>query len=193
MKIASLAVILAAALGEPATAQIAMQPAEQRLPACLGCHGATGASRLDGVPSLGAMPSDYVLIQLYLFREKQRVVPVMNAMAEGLTDDGLRTLADAIAQLPPPPPHGEALPAAELEQGQALVQRYRCNSCHGANLAGHDQIPRLAGQREEYLLKSLTDYKSNARPGYDPAMNEASQEIKLADIPVLARYLARIR
>ena len=42
---------------------------EERLPQCLACHGATGASEVEGVPSLGGQPSDYVLIQLYLFRE----------------------------------------------------------------------------------------------------------------------------
>ncbi len=138
------------------------------------------------------MPVDFTLIQLYLFREKQRVVAPMNTMAEGLTDDDLRTLADAIAKLPPPLP-GPALTAAEQEQGMALSQQYRCNSCHGADYAGRDQMPRLAGQREEYLVKALTEYKSNARPGYDPAMNAVSQEVKAADIAPLARYLSRFR
>ncbi len=168
------------------------QTAEERLPTCLACHGTGGASQTEGVPSLGAMPNDYVLIQLYLFREKQRLADPMNAMAEGLTDDDLHTLADAMAKLPPPSP-GEPLPAAEQEQGRALVAHYRCASCHGADLAGHDQMPRIAGQREEYLLKALTEYKSNARPGYDPAMNEVTQEVKAADLPLLARYVARFK
>jgi cytochrome c553 len=72
-----------------------------------------------------------------------------------------------------------------------LVNRYHCNSCHGADLAGHDNIPRIAGQREDYLLKSLTDYKSGARPGYSPAMSEASKEIQPDHIPVLARFVSR--
>ena len=165
---------------------------EQRLPVCLACHGAQGASATEGIPSLGAMPTDFLLIQLYLFREKQRVVAPMNAMAEGLTDDDLRTLADALTKLPPPPP-GPPLPPAEQEQGRALAQQYRCTSCHGADFAGHDQMPRLAGQREEYLVKSLTEYKSNARPGYDPAMNEVSQELKAEHIAPLSRYLSRFR
>ena len=169
------------------------QTAEQRLPVCLACHGAQGVSGNEGVPSLGAMPTDFLLIQLYLFCEKQRVVAPMNAMAAGLTDDDLRTLADALTKLPPPPPVGAALEAAEREQGRALAQQYRCTSCHGADFSGHDQMPRLAGQREEYLVKSLTEYKSNARPGYDPAMNEVAQEVKAADIAPLARYLARFR
>ena len=164
-----------------------------RLPTCLACHGATGASATEGVPSLGGQPSDYVLVQLYLFREKQRVAEPMNAMAEGLTDDDLQTVADSMARLPPPIPTGDALDAASLEQGRDLVAKYRCGSCHSANFAGHDQIPRLAAQREDYLLKALTEYKSNARAGYDAAMNKVAQEIKSADIPVLARYFARYR
>ena len=32
--------------------------------------------------------------------------------------------------------------------------------------------PRLAGQREDYLVKALREYKNNTRRGYDPAMAE---------------------
>ena len=169
------------------------QTAEQRLPTCLACHGVNGASKLPGVPSLGAMPADYVLTQLYTFREKMRIAAPMNALAEKLSDDDLRELGDAITKLPAPQPAGEALAAADQDHGNALVGRYHCNSCHGADLAGHDNIPRIAGQREDYLLKSLTDYKSGARPGYSPAMSEASKEIKPEDIPVLARFVASLK
>lgn len=173
----------------PALAPARAQTAEQRLPVCLACHGAGGASQSSLVPSLGAMPTDYVLTQLYLFREKMRVAAPMNTMAAGLSDDDLRTLGDVLAKLPPPSP-AEALTASERDHGDALLGAYHCTSCHGADLAGHDSIPRIAGQREDYLVKSLTEYKSNARPGYSPAMSEVSQEIKAEDIPVLAHYVA---
>lgn len=183
-----------AALTGCVTARSALaQTAEQRLPTCLACHGQNGASKLPGVPSLGAMPADYVLTQLYMFREKMRIAAPMNALAEKLTDDDLRDLGDAINKLPAPQPVGEAMAAADMERGTALIGRYHCNSCHGADLAGHDNIPRIAGQREDYLLRSLTDYKSGARPGYSPAMSEASKEIKPEDIPFLARFVASFR
>jgi cytochrome c553 len=169
------------------------QTTEQRLPTCLACHGASGVSKLPGVPSLGAMPADYVLTQLYTFREKMRIAAPMNVLAEPLSDDDLRELGDAINKLPAPQPVGEGLAAEEVEHGNALMGRYHCNSCHGADLAGHDNIPRIAGQREDYLLKSLTAYKSGARPGYSPAMSEASKEIKPEDIPVLARFVASLK
>ena len=188
MRLAMLCLALSATMA-PAFAQTV----EERLPACLACHGATGASETEGIPSLGGQPSGYVLVQLYLFREKQRLAEPMNAMAEGLTDDDLRTVADSVSRLAPPAATGEALDPASIGQARDLVAKYRCGSCHGADFAGQDQIPRLAGQREDYLLKALTEYKSNARAGYDPAMNEVAQEVKAADIPVLARYLARYR
>jgi cytochrome c553 len=162
---------------------------QERLPTCYACHGALGTSDTAGVPSLGGQPADYLLVQLVLFRDKQRVVDVMNAMAAGLSDDDLRALADSMSKLEPPKTQA-ALDTAAMEQGRALVAKYRCGSCHAANLAGQDQIPRLAGQREDYLVKQLTDYKSNARAGYDPAMNEVAQEVQAADIPVLAKYLS---
>lgn len=185
--------VLAVLAGTAPLGATLAQTVEQRLPTCLACHGANGASKLPGVPSLGAMPSDYVLTQLYTFREKMRIAAPMNALAENLSDDDLRELGDAISKLPAPQPAGEALAAADQEHGNALVGRYHCNSCHGADLAGHDNIPRIAGQREDYLLKSLTDYKSGARPGYSPAMSEASKEIKPEDIPVLARFVASLK
>lgn len=187
MRVALLSLCLLAAA--PATAQLAAE----RLPACLACHGAAGVSATENVPSLGGQPADYVLVQLYLFREKQRVVEPMNAMAEGLTDEDLQTLGDAMAKLPPPVATGAALDAASLELGRDLAAKYRCGSCHNADYSGREQIPRLAAQREDYLIKSLTEYKSNARAGYEPAMNSVAQEVRADEIPVLARYLAQFR
>ncbi len=60
------------------------------------------------MPSLGGQPAPYALIQLYLFREKQRVVEPMNEMTKGFTDDDLRAFSDFIAKLPPPPPPADA-------------------------------------------------------------------------------------
>ena len=76
----------------------------QRLAPCLACHGEKGQSEQPEVPSLGAQPAFYVMVQLYMFRERLRTVEVMNAMTQGLTDDDLRSMADIIAQLPPPRP-----------------------------------------------------------------------------------------
>ncbi|MGY2050613.1 c-type cytochrome [Methylobacterium sp. JK268] len=180
------ALVLIGIIGAPARAQ----PAPEPLPVCLGCHGESGTSQTERVPSLGAQKSDYVIAQLLMFREKQRVAPPMNDMAAGLSDDDLQSLADAIAKLPAPQPSAP-IDAAAAEEARGLIARYRCGSCHGADLAGQGQIPRIAGQREDYLAAALEGYKTNARPGYNPAMNEVSRDIRDEHIPILARYLAQ--
>ncbi|MGA7327985.1 MAG: c-type cytochrome [Rhodomicrobium sp.] len=164
---------------------------EEGLPTCLACHGEKGTSQNAEVPSLGAQMAPYVLIQLYLFREKQRLNEVMNAMTYDFTDADLQTFADAIAKLPPPArAPGEAI-AKSMEAGRALVETYRCNFCHGADLSGQNNVPRIASQREDYLLKTLKEYKANTRHGYDGSMAEVLQPVSEAEIADLAYYISR--
>ena len=73
----------------------------ERVAPCLACHGESGQSETPQIPSLGGQPAPYLLIQLYLFREKQHVVEIMNDITKTFTDDDLRTFSDFIAKLPP--------------------------------------------------------------------------------------------
>lgn len=184
------AAILAASLllVVPASAQTV----DERLPTCLACHGKNGTSAIPTVPSLGGMPVNYLLSQLYLFRENIRKVDPMNAMAAGLSDDDLRTLGALFNKMPAPPP-APALTAAEEASGADLVEKYHCNSCHMPNLSGQGTIPHIAGQHVEYVKQALVTYKNNTRRGYSPAMNEAVQAVEDADIPLLARYVSSFR
>lgn len=181
-------VAIAVLLAAPAGAQ----SLDERVSTCLACHGKQGASAIPTVPSLGAMPVNYILTQLYLFRGNLRKADPMNALAAGLTDDDLRTLGALFNKMPPPPPAPE-LTAAEQEAGAALVDKYHCNSCHMPDLSGQQTIPRLAGQHEEYVRAALVGYKTNTRRGYSPAMNESVQGVADEEIPLLAKYVASFR
>lgn len=165
----------------------------ERVAVCLACHGEKGQSAIPDVPSLGGQPAPYLLIQIYLFREKQRVVPLMNEMTKGLSDDDLRSLSDTLAKLPPPPPSAEAADPARMEHGRTLITQHRCNNCHNLDLAGRESIPRIAGQREDYLARTLREYKSNSRHGYDGVMASVLGPVSDAEIADLAHYIARFR
>lgn len=52
-------------------------------------------------------------------------------------------------------------------------------------------MPRLAAQREDYLLKSLRDYKEATRRGYDATMDEVIRLVTDADIVDLSRTIWR--
>ena len=172
---------------------ICAQPLDARLPACLSCHGESGQSQLPEVPSLGAQPAPYSLIQLVMFRDKLRLTEPMNTMAQGLSDDDLRKAADLIAKLPPPQPIADAPDSARMDKGRALAQQNRCNFCHQTNFEGGQNVPRLAGQREDYLLKALRGYKDNSRHGYDASMSDVIYPLKDEDFADLAYFLARVK
>jgi cytochrome c553 len=158
---------------------------------CLACHGEKGQSTMAEVPSLGAQMTPYLLIQLYLFREKLRRDDVMNESVKGFTDDDLRSFAHALSRLPAPPPTTDAADPARMARGQALVRQHRCNVCHSPDLAGHDAVPRIAGQREDFLVKTMREYKANIRAGYDASMGDVLPPVSDADILDLAYFTAR--
>ncbi len=171
----------------------ALAAAPDQLAACLACHGADGRSETANVPSLGGQPAPYSLVQLYLFREKMRVAEPMNEMAKGLSDDDLRAMSDAIARLPASKPPADPGDPARLLRARGLVEQNRCNFCHRADFSGQENVPRLADQREDYLLKTLRDYKTGVRRGYDATMAEVLQPLDDAQLADLAYYLSHWR
>jgi len=185
--------VAALALGCFAALPAAAQTVQERLPTCLACHGENGQSQNPGVPSLGAQQAFYVTVQLLMFRERMRIAEPMNDATKGLSDDDLRSFADIISKLPPPQPAEGPVDAARIERTRALVQQNRCNFCHTPSFAGQENVPHIAGQREDYLIKSLRGYKDNSRHGYDDSMAEVTAPITDAQLLDLAYYIARVK
>jgi len=189
MKRTMLAALAFALFAFPATAETI----QERAAPCLACHGERGTSETENTPSLGGQQAPYALIQLFMFREKLRVFEPMNEMAKSLTDDDLRTFSDFIAALPKPAPPSDAADAARMARGQALANQNRCNTCHNPDYSGKENVPRIANQREDYLAKTLAEYKDNSRHGYDATMADVMQTVGKEQIGDLAYYLARFR
>ena len=128
-----------------------------------------------------------------MFRERLRLVEPMSQMLQGLKDDDLRGMATYLAKLPPPEPAGGSVDAARMERARALIEQHRCNFCHQRDYSGEQNVPRLAGQREDYLAKALQEYKYNARRGYDASMADVLYPISDEQILDLAYFLSRLR
>ena len=193
MRKSALTLVVSLALGCLIAVPASAQTVKARLPVCLACHGQNGQSENAGVPSLGAQQAFYVTVQLLMFRERMRGVDPMNEMANGLSDDDLRNFADAIAKLPAPKPADGPVDAARMERARALVEQNHCNVCHTPSFAGQMNVPRIANQREDYLIKALRGYKDNSRRGYDAAMADVVPQITDEQILDLAYYLARVK
>ena len=165
---------------------------EKRAP-CLACHSVEGQSENENVPSLGAQQASYTVVQLYMYREKTRLAEPMNEMAAGLSDGDLQAIADALATLPAPKPPADPGDPARLERARAMAEQNRCNACHRPDFSGREGVPRLADQREDYLLKALSEYKSGTRHAYEPIMVDVLQAISDGELAELSYYLACLR
>ena len=192
------AAAVAASAARPAASAAAAAPAGKALYAerygavCAACHGADGRSDMAGVPVLAGQHSLYAITQLFLFREGRRDNQAMVAIAKPMTDADLRGFSEYIGTLPPVAAATPAAPpdAARMSKGQALAKEHKCVLCHGAALDGGQGVPRIGGQKEDYVRATLHGFKSGERPGYTRAMTEALSQVPVEDLDVLAYYVA---
>lgn len=144
-------------------------------------------------PSLGGQPAFFVVAQLFLFRDGRRnkAPTPMDAYAQKLSNDELRAYGDLFAGQKPPPAPAQPPDRARFERGKKLIAGRNCPVCHNPDFSGREQMPRLANQREDYLLKAMRDYQGNARIGYGSAtMPEELAGLGDADLRDIAHYLA---
>lgn len=192
--------------GATGAARVASAPAAPAAPAaavyaerfravCAACHGANGRSDLAGTPVLAGQYPLYAITQLFMFREGRRDNEAMVALGKQMTDADLRGFADYIGTLPPVPAPAPATPpdAARMSRGKALAAQHKCTFCHGTDFAGGQQVPRIGGQKEDYLLMTLQGFKGGTRPGYTRAMTEALSQVPAEDLEPLAHYIAHFK
>jgi cytochrome c553 len=179
-------------LAGPANA--ADESVKEKAAQCTPCHGETGISQTENTPSLAGQPDLYLQWQLVFFRSGSRKNEIMQPMAEQLSNEDVRNLGAYFASLTPPKASAPNDDNPDLsKKGAEAAAGRRCASCHGDTFAGTKAVARLAGQREEYLLKALHDYKSNVRVGGGvAAMADVAYSLSEEEITALAHYLAHL-
>lgn len=187
---------LVVAAGALAGAGAAAQPTEaqrQKAEPCVACHGPEGRAPLADTPAIAAQPKQFITTQLVMFREGNRKSAVMNALAAPLSNADINDLGSFFAAQATPLPVGAPLAAEAAAAGRALTEKHLCTQCHGPELKGQQHIPRLAGQRADYLRTQLLGFKAQTRFDMDGNMTSAAQALTPADIETLAAYLGSLR
>lgn len=186
------ALLLGAALLAAWSAPASAQALAERLAACTACHGAGGApAPLPNSPSLAAQPVLFIENQLVMIREGLRDVPAMKGLLDGVSDADLTAMAKHFAALPLKPAPGPR-DAARFARGQQVADGNRCASCHLPGYAGREQMPRLAGQREDYLLHSMRQFLNGQATGRDTIMAASLRGLSDADLQAMAHYFAQL-
>jgi cytochrome c553 len=173
-------------------APLPAQTTPARIAACEACHGPGGNSVTPLIPSIAQQPELYLENQLVFFREGLRNSPVMEQVLKDVKDTELTALAKHFAAQKARVPAGPPPETARMLRGAELAKANHCGQCHLPNLEGRAQMPRLAGQREDYLLHAMVGYREGKRTGADTTMTEVLHGMSDADLAVLAYYMARL-
>jgi cytochrome c553 len=163
-----------------------------RIGSCEACHGPGGNSITPLVPSIAQQPALYLENQLVFFREGLRNSPVMEQVLKEVKDEELTALAKHFAAQKARVAAGAGPEAAKMARGRELVGKNHCGQCHLPSLQGQAQMPRLAGQREDYLLHAMIGYRDGKRTAADTTMSEVLYGMSDADLAAVAHYMARV-
>lgn len=159
---------------------------KQKAASCTSCHGDDGNSMVATFPKLAQQHSSYLAQQLRAFKDGSRSDPMMTPMALTLSDEDI---ADISSYYAAQKISENALPILEsddedekpagnkdiqelIAQGSNLYRNGNlasevsaCIACHGPFGEGNKpaSFPALKSQHADYLIKTLTDFKSGSR------------------------------
>ena len=100
----------------------------------------------------------------------------------------MKALAAYFSALPWPA-YREPADAASITRVQSLEDWKKCISCHRKGFVGYANTPRVANQKLDYLIKTLSDFHDNKRPNM-PNMTALVRNLSADDIAAMAHYLA---
>jgi cytochrome c553 len=92
------------------------------------------------------------------------------------------------------------VPPGSVKRGEYLVstggadKTVACAKCHGADLRGLGNVPRIAGRSPSYIVRQLYDIQSGARSGAaTQLMKPAVAKLSVKDMLEIAAYLASLQ
>jgi len=175
---------------------------QEKSSTCQGCHGADGNSYGPEWPHLAGQHANYIAKQVLAFQEGKRSDPTMSAMVTGISKNDIDDIAAFFAS--------KSITTQEEKNEIKIVAAGRtlykggnyykgipaCAGCHSPTGAGNRPgvIPALAGQRMQYIVKSLKDFRSGTRSNdTNSIMQNVAAKMSDNDIKVVAAYIAEMK
>jgi cytochrome c553 len=181
---------LAELRSDPDRYRDALAQGRRRAELCKVCHGNDGNSVREGTPSLAGQDPVYIVDQFNRYGDGRRVDFWMGSLAASFSNEEKIELAIFYAAQPMVAAGGGNPDL--LERGRELYGRL-CVDCHGDDGRAAAGYARLAGQRPEYIVKMLGEFRSPAGRRYDPAMYARAWMLHSdQDIEAVATYLAHL-
>ncbi len=164
---------------------------QEKAAVCAACHGPDGNSTMPQYPKLAGQTARYLYLQLKDFKEGRRSDPQMSPMAANLSKEDMLAIAEYFAaQQQAPSTFG--VDGAKVTEGKKIADAALCTMCHMGGFSGQNEIPRVAGQHYEYIVKQLTDFRDKKRTNDAGNMASVSRGLSDEDIDKLAQYITSL-
>ena len=202
--VATLSAALTAAVRADDAPAVPPQELAAKVHYCTTCHGVSGQGFRGyyAIPRLAGQQPDYIKNQLLAFTQKRRKNPIMFSVAHVLSPQMLSALAVYFNKLHPKPLGGaqQSLIAdgkAIFTQGVPGKDVPPCATCHGDEAKGNGEIPRLAGQLNDYVIAKLTNWDKErgqiaSEPDTSALMQPIAHALTPAQITAVAAYVSTL-
>jgi cytochrome c553 len=172
---------------------------------CQDCHGPSGQGYRGyyPMPRLAWQQPEYLKNQLEAFVEHRRTNNIMFNVAHSLSPAMISALAADFRDLNPKPLGGG--PKHLVATGERIFQDgvpdanvAACAACHGPDAKGSGEIPRLAGQLNDYVFNKLTNWSKErglnpAKPDTAAVMSPVAHSLTKPQVEAVAAYLSYLK
>lgn len=174
--------------GAPISAQaVDLEAGKAAFETCRGCHSIPGYSNVYPtyyVPKIGGQRADYIAAALKAYKEQARPHGTMKANSYDLSDATIENIAAYVEASA----GSKSKAAAKGNPVNGKKLAVTCTGCHTSKLKDGGNVPILAGQYGNYLIKVMKDYQSGERN--NPVMQSMVSGLSEDDLQDIAAYFA---
>jgi len=158
---------------------------------CAACHGVDGNSTSPQYPKLAGQTARYIYIQLKDFKEGRRTNAAMSLFAANLSKEDMWAIG-AYFESQKQAPSTYKVEGAKVVEGKQIADDALCTMCHLGGFAGQNEVPRVAGQHYEYIVKQLKDFRARNRTNDAGNMTSVTKGLTDDQIDKLAQYITNL-
>ena len=164
---------------------------QEQVQLCAACHGENGVPPEKTTPIIWGQTLGYQYLQLRDYKNGDRKNDQMTPVVEMLEKSDLLALAEYFSKKPWPRTDARPAPPDVAEKAARANTAVGCTGCHQGQYQGEGTQPRLAGQNEAYMAKTMLEIRDGERAN-NPGMTTLMKATSPDDIKAMAQYLAAL-
>lgn len=172
------------AVEAPAQDQFDVEKAAEQ---CAACHGEKGVPIEPDYPIIWGQEFYYLYVQLRDYEAGRRTNEIMQPIAAQFTRGQMKALAQHFSEKgwPEIPVKRDA---EKAKAGRSVAASGQCPQCHNTYM-GDSRVPRVAGQQEAYLERTMLEFKNKVRQNA-PSKTSLMKSFDDASLDQIAHFLA---